>query len=35
MPASDLCQHTKEVLTKIGDYSWEEVIDIKLGEIFN
>ena len=35
MPAPDLGQHTEEILTEICDYSWDEVIDMKLAEIVN
>ena len=35
LEAANLGQHTKEILTEICNYSWEEVIHMKLAEIFN
>ena len=35
MPAPDLGQHTEEILTEICDYSWDEIIEMKIAEIIN
>ena len=35
MPAPDLGQHTEEILTEICDYSWDEVIEMKIAEVVN
>ena len=35
LEAAGLGQHTEEILTETCDYSWDDVIDMKLAEIVN